>query len=143
MTQKRRGDRRTRTLHTAVRHELLDLWHDMYEARRHANRGCWSGACESLERRIKALTPFVGPPNWRHMQIEMLEQGIYQRFHADMGYTVAPDMAVVAEMRAERDRSLAEIASPAYLAEYEADKAMREQAMRDHWKWVDAMRGKS
>lgn len=63
----------------------------------------------------------------------MLEQGIYQGIHADLGYTVTPDMAVVAELRAQRDAAVAEYSSPEYQAWYEADKRIRQRGAETRW----------
>jgi hypothetical protein len=93
----------TETLAAVAREELTCLWHDLDAARRNAYHGEWSMACDSLVDRIKALTPLVGPTPWGDIQIPLLESGIYQRVHAELGIDVPevrPDMAKVAELRA-------------------------------------------
>ena len=87
-------------LKAAVREELSDLWGDLHSAQNHAINGRWSIACDNLEERIKALTPLVGATPWDEVQIPLLENGVYQRIHADLGIAVHPDMARVAQVRA-------------------------------------------
>jgi hypothetical protein len=95
------------TLQDAIRHELLCLWDDLHRARTNAYSGKWSMLCDNLELRIKGLTPLVGPTPWDEIQIPLLEDGIYQRIHADLGVEVAPDMARVAQVCARIDESAA------------------------------------
>ena len=91
-------------LRAACQQELEYLWDDLETARRNAILpGTWSMSCESVEHRIKQLTPLVGPTPWEKIQMSLLELGIYQRIHADLGIEVTVDMAKVAEMRAYID----------------------------------------
>ncbi|MEU8378276.1 hypothetical protein [Streptosporangium sp. NPDC048865] len=131
-----------RKLDRALRYELLDLWHDMYQARLDAPQGRWSGRCDALERRIKALTPYVGPPRWEAVNIELLEEEIYQRFHADMGYKVTPDMAEVARMRAVREAALSGMGMHLAYQERVKHREMRLAAIREHWQQIDAGKAK-
>jgi hypothetical protein len=50
--------------------------------------------------RIKALTSLVGPTPWAEVQVGLLEDGVYQRVHRELGIEVAVDMDAVAEHRA-------------------------------------------
>lgn len=97
------------TLEQAAAHELTLLWGDLHEQIRNAHNGCWSGGCAHIAYRIAVLTRALGKASrWQDMQIELLETGIFQRFHDLMGVPYEqPDMAVVAEMRADREASLA------------------------------------
>ncbi|MEV0382376.1 hypothetical protein [Nonomuraea sp. NPDC050643] len=99
------------TLEQAASDELMRLWGDLHEQMRWARDGCWSIGCESVARRIAVLTRALGKAaRWDDMQIELLETGVYQRFHDLMGIPYEPpDMDVIARMRAEREASLAEI----------------------------------
>lgn len=83
----------------AVREELADLWSDLNRAQSHAINGQWSIECDNLEERIKNLTPLVGATPWDEIQIVLLENGVYQRIHADLGIAVEPDMERVAGVR--------------------------------------------
>lgn len=88
----------------AVRTELGHLWHDLEQARRTAySSDVWSLACEAIEDRVKALTALVGPTPWNHVQIPLLELGIYQRIHAELGMEAPVDMEKVAAHRAYLD----------------------------------------
>lgn len=86
-------------LEAAVREELADLWCDLHRAQSYAINGKWSIACDNLEGRIKLLTPLVGATPWDEIQIQLLENGVYQRIHADLGIAVEPDMERVAQVR--------------------------------------------
>ena len=88
-----------KVLREALREELADLWFDLTEAQTHAHNGKWSIQCEYLERRIKALTPLVGPTPWEKIQLLSLDNGVYERIHADLGIPVAIDWNQVAELR--------------------------------------------
>lgn len=90
----------TDTLHTVARWELLCLWSDLNDARHSAIADSWSMRCDGLVDRIKMLTEHVGPTPWEEINIGLLEAGIYQRVHAEMGVAVDVDMASVAETRA-------------------------------------------
>jgi hypothetical protein len=84
----------------ACRWELECLWDDLSQAVRSALNGTWSMKCDSLEDRIKRLTPLVGPTRWEAIQIHLIESGVYQRIHSEIGVEVSPDMEQVAETRA-------------------------------------------
>ena len=87
-------------LEDAVRDELVSLWADLDTAIRHAVDGQWSMQCDWVTDRIKQLTQLVGPTPWEQVQISLLEGGIYQRIHAELGVCGEVDMARVAEIRA-------------------------------------------
>ena len=88
-------------LKKALRRELEYLWSDLDTARRNAIRpGTWTIGCENIEHRIKKLTKLAGPTPWEKVQITLLELGIYQRIHTDLGIDVHVDMDRVAEVRA-------------------------------------------
>ena len=91
-------------LKTAIRGELADLWHDLTTAQTQAHNGEWSVQCEYLERRIKALTPLVGPTPWEQIQLLSLENGVYERVHTDLGISVAIDWESVAALREQIHR---------------------------------------
>lgn len=95
-------------LKQAVREELADLWGDLHRAQSYSINGRWSIACDNLEERIKNLTPLVGATPWDEIQIRLLENGVYQRIHADLGIAVQPDMVRVAQVR-ERINAGAEL----------------------------------
>ncbi|MFG3046258.1 hypothetical protein ACGFZR_15180 [Streptomyces sp. NPDC048241] len=93
----------TEKLEAVAREELVCLWGDLNEARMYAINGKWSIKCDQLEERIKDLTRLIGPIPWEEIQLSLLELGIYQRVHAELGIDTAevrPDMAKVAEVRA-------------------------------------------
>ena len=97
-----------------ARKELACLWGDLNSARRSAINGEWSIRCESLVERIKDLTALVGPTPWDEIQLPLLEAGIYQRVHAELGIetpVVQPDMDAVTDMRARLDAQSAAIRS--------------------------------
>ncbi len=94
-------------LFDVAREELSSLWRDLDAARRRAYRDQWSMECDSLVERIKALTPLVGHTPWDEVQIPLLEDGIYQRVHAELGIEAPVDMVKVAEHRAYLDRQAA------------------------------------
>lgn len=98
-------------LEEAATDELMRLWSDLAYAMYVAHGGCWSGGCGDAAYRIAVLTRAIGRATpWQQVQIELLETGIYQRMHDLMGVPYEqPDMAVVAEMRADREASLAEV----------------------------------
>ena len=87
------------TLDDAVRWELDLLWNDLHDARRSAANGEWSIRCDGLVARIRMFTRLVGPTPWEKIQISLLEDGTYQRIHAEMGVTAEVDMVRVAELR--------------------------------------------
>ncbi|MFD7997315.1 hypothetical protein [Streptomyces mexicanus] len=86
-------------LEEVIREELANLWFDLNAARQSALNGEWSMQCGYLERRIKKLTPIVGATPWEEIQLPLLEHGIYQRIHAELGIEVSPDMEKVAKVR--------------------------------------------
>ena len=88
------------SLHVVARQELVCLWDDLQEARSSALNGEWSMQCDQLVWRIEALTKLLGPTPWDAIPMPLLEDGIYQRIHADMGVNVDVDMAQVADIRA-------------------------------------------
>lgn len=98
------------TLEEAAADELMRLWGDLHHQMRDARGGCWSVGCESVAHRIAVLTKALGKAaRWQDMDIELLESGVYQRFYDLMGVSYEqPDMAVIAEMRAEREASIGE-----------------------------------
>lgn len=92
--------------------ELANLWGDLDQARRYAHNGEWSVRCDGLTERIKNLTRVIGPTPWGQVQIPLLELGIYQRIHSELGIDVPevhPDMDTVAAMRADLDRQAAAV----------------------------------
>ncbi|MER5461695.1 hypothetical protein ABT010_13595 [Streptomyces sp. NPDC002668] len=98
------------TLRAAIREELGCLWNDLNTARQSAIRNQWSIRCDHLVWRIKDLTPLVGPTPWDEIQIPLLEDGIYQRIHAELGIEAPVDMERVAKTRASVDARLARMA---------------------------------
>lgn len=91
-------------VHRIISQELFHLWTDLVYAMQRTKE--WSKECESLEQRIKRLTPLVGPTSWQQVNIKLLEFGIYQRIHEDIGITVAVDMEKVAEAKAMLEEQL-------------------------------------
>lgn len=89
----------TNRLEQVAREELSFLWGDLNTARQSAIRNQWSIQCDNIAERIKALTLLVGPTPWEEIQIQLLEDGVYQRIHAEWGVEVSPDMVRVAEVR--------------------------------------------
>ncbi|WP_411121740.1 hypothetical protein [Streptomyces sp. x-19] len=85
------------TLRAAIRDELEGLWDDLDTARSSALNGHWSMTCDFLVDRIKMLTSLVGPTSWRSIQLPLLEDGIYQRVHRDLGVDAPVDMGAVAQ----------------------------------------------
>jgi hypothetical protein len=97
----------TDTLETVARWELLLLWSDLNDARRSAIRDSWSMKCDHLVDRIKLFTQQVGPISWEEIDIDLLEDGVYQRIHAEIGVSVDVDMARVAGTRASIETRMA------------------------------------
>jgi hypothetical protein len=89
-----------RTLEDAARWELVLLWDDLDRARREALNGEWSMGCDGAVERIRMFTRLVGPTPWEQIQIPLLENGIYQRIHEELGIAVDVDMERVAGVRA-------------------------------------------
>ncbi|GFE20000.1 hypothetical protein [Streptomyces nigrescens] len=90
-------------LEEVAREQLVLLWGDLERARCSAINGKWSMMCDSLVERIKSLTPLVGPTPWEEIQIPLLELGIYQQVHAELGIPVDVDMERVAKTRESID----------------------------------------
>lgn len=94
-------------LRKALRSELASLWSDLELARHYAIKpGTWTMQCEDLEGRIKELTSLVGAAPWEEMPITLLEDGVYQRIHADLAIDAPVDMDCVAEVRAQIEEQL-------------------------------------
>jgi hypothetical protein len=83
----------------AVCDELEYLWGDLDDAINYALNGRWSIRCDGLEDRIKTLTQLVGPTPWEKIPLLLLENGVYQRIHDDLGIRVVVDTDRVAEVR--------------------------------------------
>lgn len=96
-------------LQKAVQKELSCLWGDLYEARNAAVNGEWSVKCDHLIGRIRELTLLVGPTPWSEIEASLLESGVYQRFHAELGICVSPDMDDVKRARRRSEERLAAI----------------------------------
>lgn len=88
-----------------VADELMRLWDDLDKAIRYARNGAWSLDCEDKTGRIVQLTVHTGKPtHWKHIQMPLLEAGVYQAISDATGVPYEqPDMALVSELRAERD----------------------------------------
>lgn len=93
------------TLRAALRDELSYLWTDLQTARRDATNGQWSTHCDWLVERIKYLTPLVGPTPWTELDIQLIEDGVYQRVHAEIGVDAPYDEEGVRKHRARLDAS--------------------------------------
>ncbi len=100
------------TLRKALREELSCLWTDLQTARRSAYRGNWSMHCDWIEGRIKTITPLVGPTSWRQLDIQLIEDGVYQRIHQEIGVDAPYDEGGVRQHR-ERLNSSGRIPSGA------------------------------
>lgn len=96
-----------RTLEDAARWELVLLWDDLDRARRTARNGEWTMGCDAAVERIRMFTRLVGPTPWEKVQISLLEDGIYQRVHAELGVPVDVDMEKVVSVRASINQRLA------------------------------------
>lgn len=88
------------TLRNALTEELSWLWTDLQSARRDALDGKWSTGCEWFEGRIKTVTPLVGPTPWEKLPIELIEDGVYQRIHQELGIAAPFDEEGVRKHRA-------------------------------------------
>lgn len=91
------------TLRETLRGELYFLWRDLDNAIQTAIDGKWSMRCDSLAERITRVTKLVGPTPWEEVLLPLLEQGVYQRIHAEIGVDAPVDMARVAKARASID----------------------------------------
>lgn len=98
----------TEGLVAAVRDELVNLWADLEEAVRMAANGSWSGGCERLKDRIKALSDLVGPVSWRDISIPFLLSDTYRQVCEDIGH---PCTATVEELAEVRDSWTAQVAT--------------------------------
>ncbi len=91
-------------LERACRGERDALWCDLQEAIDRAIRCTWSIGALGLKDRIQRLTRLVGPTSWENVSITLLESGVYQQVHDEIGVEYEPpDMARVAEVRRRRD----------------------------------------
>jgi hypothetical protein len=88
------------TLRTALVEELSCLWTDLQTGRRDALKGDWSMHCDWIEGRIKMITPLVGPTPWEQLDIQLIEDGVYQRIHQEIGVDAPYDEEGVREHRA-------------------------------------------
>jgi hypothetical protein len=95
-------------LASAVRLELVNLWSDLEDAVRMAANGTWSGGCERLKERIKALSDLVGPASWQDISIPFLLSDTYRTVCEDIGH---PCTAPADELAKIRARWEAEVAS--------------------------------
>lgn len=94
-------------LRHALAKELSYLWTDLQTARRNALSGKWSMSCEWVEDRIKTITPLVGPTRWEELPIELIEDGVYQRIHQELGIEAPFDEERVRKHRAYLDEATA------------------------------------
>lgn len=99
------------TLRAALAEELSCLWTDLQTARRSAYKGGWSMHCDWIEGRIKTITPLVGPTPWTELDIELIEDGVYQRIHAEIGVDAPYDEDGVREHRAYLNASAGPVSS--------------------------------
>jgi hypothetical protein len=99
------------TLRDALAEELSFLWTDLQSARREALNGKWSMGCEWFEERIKTLTPLVGPTPWEKLDIELIEDGVYQRIHEEIGIDAPYDEEGVRKHREWLDKSNGRVGS--------------------------------
>jgi hypothetical protein len=83
----------------AVRAELVNLWSDLEDAVRMAANGSWSGGCERLKDRIKALSDLVGPASWRDISIPFLLSETYRQVCEDIGHLCAATPDELAKVR--------------------------------------------
>jgi hypothetical protein len=72
-------------LHGLLVDTQVDLWSDLNEAVNRAQvtppvvPGHWSIGCDNVARRIIDNARVVGPVSWRHIQVNLLLGGIYER----------------------------------------------------------------
>jgi hypothetical protein len=65
---------------------LLELaWDDLRRAQERALGGRWSMKCDGQVSRIVGLTRLVGPLSWRHVSVDLILSGVYERIHESMG----------------------------------------------------------
>lgn len=93
------------TLRNALAEELSYLWTDLQSARHDALNGSWSVGCEWFEGRIKAITPLVGPTPWEKLDIQLIEDGVYQRIHQELGIEAPYDEEGVRKHREQLDNT--------------------------------------
>ena len=96
-------------LRAALRDELSCLWADLQTARRSAYKGGWSMHCDWIVERIKTITPLVGPTPWEQLDIQLIEDGVYQRIHEEIGVDAPYDEEGVRKHRAYLDASTATV----------------------------------
>lgn len=85
----------------ACREEVANLWHDLRRAIENGINTNWSIQCEHVADRIEMLTRLVGPTSWEEIPIPLIEDGVYQRLHAEWGIEYpAIDMDRIAQVRA-------------------------------------------
>ena len=100
-------------LTTAARAEVVHLWSDLAEARRNANRGCWSMGCENVAYRIVMLSRIVGATDSGEIDVDVVLDGLYERLHREAGIVHPPiDWDGIREARAYIERSVAEVRGP-------------------------------
>jgi hypothetical protein len=99
------SESKTETLRAALTEELSCLWTDLQTARRDAINGRWSMHCDWIEGRIKTITPLVGPTPWTELDIQLIEDGVYQRIHEEIGVDAPYDEDGVQGHRAYLDAS--------------------------------------
>lgn len=87
----------------ACRNELKNLWTDLRKAVDSAINCTWSIEALHIKGRIQKLTRLVGPTPWEAIPIPLLEQGIYQKVHAEIGVAAEVDMEGVARTRESID----------------------------------------
>lgn len=92
-------------LEAAAKAELIELWCDLDNAMEYAHSGNWSLRCDALETRIKRLAAVIGATPWNHVPIPLIERGVYQRIHKELGLPVVIDMDKVAAHREYLDRT--------------------------------------
>lgn len=73
------------SLEEAARGELVCLWADLRDARRTAINGVWSIQCGNLAGRIVDLSRLVGATPWGDVDVDVLEDGLYERLHQEAG----------------------------------------------------------
>lgn len=93
------GHGREHDLTAACVDELDNLWCDLYYAINRAMNCTWSIEANHLKARIQRLTKLVGPTPWEKIQLSLLERGIYQQVHAEIGVDAPVDMERVARTR--------------------------------------------
>ena len=101
-----KGRQENERLRGLLREELVSLWTDLEQAIRRAHNGQWSMECDWFLDRIKTLTQQVGAAPWGLLPITLLESGLYQRIHAELGIDAPVDMDRVAEVRAVINKSV-------------------------------------